>query len=86
MAFTRITSDPNRMGGVPCIRHLRFPVATVIAMIADGMTTDEIIAEHPDLEPDDITEAPKFAALAMQERQPSGSARLRTTIAGWSIR
>lgn len=64
MAFTRITSDPNRMGGVPCIRHLRFPVATVIAMIADGMTTDDIIAEHPDLEPDDITEALKFAALA----------------------
>ena len=47
MAFTRITSDPNRMGGAPCIRHLRFPVATVIAMIADGMSTDQIIAEHP---------------------------------------
>ena len=49
MAFTRITSDPGKMAGVPCIRGLRFPVATVVAMVADGMTNDEILAEHPDL-------------------------------------
>ena len=57
------------MAGVPCIRGLRFPVATVIAMVADGMTNEEILSEHPDLEPDDITEALKFATLAVQERQ-----------------
>ena len=44
-------------GRVPCICDLRFPVATVVAMVADGMTTDEILAEHPDLEIDDIAEA-----------------------------
>ena len=57
------------MGGVPCIRGLRFPVASVVAMVADGMSDDEILAEHPDLEPEDIREALRFAALAVQERE-----------------
>ena len=69
MAFTRITTDPAQMAGVPCIRGLRFPVATVVAMVADGMTSEEILSEHPDLEVEDITEALKYAALAVQERQ-----------------
>ncbi len=69
MAFTRITSDPAKMAGVPCIRGLRFPAATVVAMVADGMTNDEILAEHPILEAEDISEALKYAALAVQERQ-----------------
>lgn len=69
MAFTRITSDPAKMAGVPCIRGLRFPVATVVAMVADGMTNEEILAEHPDLEAEDISEALRYAALAVQERQ-----------------
>ena len=67
--FPRITTDPARMGGVPCIRGLRFPVASVVAMVADGMSDDEILAEHPDLEPEDIREALRFAALAVQERE-----------------
>lgn len=67
--FSRITTDPARMGGAPSIRDLRFPVATVVAMVADGMSMDEILAEHPDLERDDIREALRFAALAGQERQ-----------------
>jgi uncharacterized protein (DUF433 family) len=57
------------MAGVPCIRGLRFPVATVVAMVADGMTNEEILSEHPDLEAEDISEALRFAALAVQERQ-----------------
>jgi len=57
------------MAGVPCIRGLRFPVATVVAMVADGMTNEEILSEHPDLEVEDISEALKFAALAVRERQ-----------------
>jgi uncharacterized protein (DUF433 family) len=69
MVFARITTSSDKMGGVPCIRDLRFPVATVVAMVADGMTIDEILAEHPDLETDDITEALHFAALAVQERE-----------------
>ncbi|MBK6856619.1 MAG: DUF433 domain-containing protein [Microthrixaceae bacterium] len=64
MAFERITTDPARMGGVPCIRDLRFPVATVVAMVADGMTVEEILAEHPDLEAEDVTESLRYAAVA----------------------
>ena len=57
------------MGGVPCVRDLRFPVATVVAMIADGMTQAEILVEHPDLEAGDIAECLRYAALAVQERE-----------------
>ena len=57
------------MGGLPCIRGLRFPVATVVAMVADGMTTDEILTEHPDLTREDIHESLLYAAEAVLERQ-----------------
>jgi uncharacterized protein (DUF433 family) len=56
------------MAGVPCIRGLRIPVATVVGMIADGMSADEILAAYPDLERDDIAEALRFAAEAVRER------------------
>jgi uncharacterized protein (DUF433 family) len=69
MTFDRITTDPARMGGMPCIRGLRFPVASVVAMVADGMTIAEILSEHPDLEAGDIDQALRYAALAMQERE-----------------
>ena len=45
------------MGGVPCVRGLRIPVATVVGMVAEGMTVEEILADYPDLEAGDITEA-----------------------------
>lgn len=57
------------MGGMPCIRGLRFPVATVMAMLADGMARDEILAEHPDLTAEDIHESLMFAAEAVRERE-----------------
>ncbi|MGE4164256.1 MAG: DUF433 domain-containing protein [Vicinamibacterales bacterium] len=69
MAFDRITVDAAQMGGVPCVRGLRFPVATVMAMVADGMTTAEILAEHPDLEAEDVAQCLRYAALAVQERE-----------------
>lgn len=69
MPFERITVNPNQMGGVPCIRGLRIPVATVVGMLADGMTAPEVLAALPDLEPDDITEALRFAAEAVRERE-----------------
>jgi uncharacterized protein (DUF433 family) len=69
MKFVRITVDPSQMGGVPCIRGLRIPVATVIEMVADGMTTKNILAKYPDLETGDIDEALHFAADAVRERQ-----------------
>ena len=69
MRLTRITVDPRRMGGVPCIRELRIPVATVVAMFAERMSEDEILDAYPDLEPEDIAEALGYAALALQERE-----------------
>ena len=57
------------MGGVPFVRDLRFPVASIVAMVADGMSTDEILAEHPDLEAEDVVESLCYAALAVQERE-----------------
>lgn len=69
MTFTRITVDAERMGGVPCVRDLRFPVASIVAMVADGMTAEEILTEHPDLETEDIAECLRYAALAVQERE-----------------
>ena len=69
MKFTRITVDPKQMGGVPCLRGLRIPVATVVAMVADGMPEPEILAALPDLEPADIAEALRFAAEAVRERE-----------------
>jgi uncharacterized protein (DUF433 family) len=61
MNLTRITVSPSQMGGVPCIRGLRIPVATVVAMVADRMTEEEILHAYPDLESDDIREALLFA-------------------------
>jgi uncharacterized protein (DUF433 family) len=68
MRFTRITTEPGKMGGMPCIRGLRIPVATVVAMVADGMTEDEILHDLPDLEREDIKEALRYAAEALKER------------------
>ncbi len=69
MKFTRITVNPHQMGGVPCIRGLRIPVATVVGMVADGMTEAEILGAFPDLEPEDIREALQYAAEAVRERE-----------------
>jgi len=67
--FTRITVDPGQMGGVPCIRGLRVPVATVVGMVADRMTHDEILQTYPDLKRKDIDEALRYAAEAVRERE-----------------
>jgi uncharacterized protein (DUF433 family) len=68
MRFKRITIDPKKMGGMPCIRGLRIPVATVVAMVAEGMTEAEILAAYPDLEAADIKESLQYAAEALRER------------------
>ena len=69
MAFTRITVEADKLGGVPCIRALRIPVATVVAMVADGMSSDEILDAYPDLKEADIREALRYAAEAVSERE-----------------
>ncbi|HEX41748.1 MAG TPA: DUF433 domain-containing protein [Phycisphaerales bacterium] len=68
MVFNRITIDPQKMAGVPCIRDLRMPVATVVAMVAEGMSDKEILDAHPELEREDIREALRYAAEAVKER------------------
>ena len=67
--FKRITINPQQMSGVPCIRGLRIPVATVVGMAAEGMTEPEILKAYPDLELDDIREALRYAAEAVRERE-----------------
>ncbi|MBN4669265.1 DUF433 domain-containing protein [Pandoraea nosoerga] len=66
MRVTRVTIDPDVMGGMPCIRGLRIPVATVVAMVADQMTSTEILAELPELEKPDATEPLQYAAVGPQ--------------------
>ena len=69
MDFQRITVDPAHMGGVPCIRSLRIPVATVVGMLADGLTDEETLQHYPDLEEADIREALRYASEAVRERE-----------------
>lgn len=64
MKFTRITVNPRQMGGAPCIRGLRIPVATVVDMVVQSMTEEEILRGYPDLEKEDIKESLQFAAEA----------------------
>lgn len=68
MGFGRITINHAQMGGVACIRGLRIPVSTVIGMLADGMTWDEVLEAYPDLEAQDIEQALGYAAQAVRER------------------
>lgn len=67
--FERISIDPNQMNGEPCIRNLRIPVATIVTMIAQGLTAEEILNYYPDLEKADVSEALNFAAAAVREKE-----------------
>jgi uncharacterized protein (DUF433 family) len=67
--FNRITVDPGQMGGVPCVRHVRIPVATVLRLLAGGLSEREILSEYPDLEVEDIRECLRFAAASAMERE-----------------
>ena len=65
--FERITFDPAIMGGRACIRGLRIPVSVIVGQIAHGATAEEILADYPDLEAEDIQEAIQYAAWLAQE-------------------
>ena len=69
MAFDRITIRPDQMAGTACIRGLRIPVATVVGMVADGLSQAEILDAYPDLEADDVRQALLYAAEAVRERE-----------------
>lgn len=69
MAYERSIVDAGLTGGAPTIRGMRIPVATVVSMVADGMTADEITDDLPDLTPEDIAEALWYAAETVHERE-----------------
>jgi len=66
--FSRITFDPAKCFGKPCIRGLRLPVASILSYLSSGMTVKDILAEWPELEQEDISQALGYAAWAMEER------------------
>jgi len=72
----RITSDPSICHGKPTIRGLRHPVENLLELLASGMTIDEIVADHPELERDDLLAGLEYAALTVGGRPsvPSGEA------------
>ena len=74
--FDRITSDPDMLGGKACIRGMRISVSLIVNLVANGMTTDEIIREYPDLEPEDIQQALRYAAWTTEDKVyvPAGTA------------
>lgn len=69
VAFERITIDPDRMGGVPCIRDLRVTVSMVLGQLAAGRTHEQLLEDYPYLEPEDIRAALEYAAAVVNERE-----------------
>jgi len=69
MAFDRIAIDHRIMGGVPCISGTRIPVTTVVGMLAEGITILELLEEFPQLTEDDVRDALRFAAAAVDEHE-----------------
>jgi len=67
--YKRINIDPEKMGGVPCIRNLRMPVATLIEMLAEGYDPALIIKEHPELEMEDIKQSLQFASEMLRYKE-----------------
>lgn len=65
--FDRITSDPNILSGKACIRGMRILVSLIVNLVANGMSVEEIIDEYPDLEPEDIQQALRYAAWAVED-------------------
>jgi len=68
LGLDRITFDPAIMGGKACIRGMRVTVSLVLNLVANGMTTEEIIKAYPYLEPEDIRQALRYAAWLADER------------------
>ncbi|WKU06302.1 DUF433 domain-containing protein [Micromonospora sp. HUAS LYJ1] len=68
MTFPRITIDPEVMGGAPCVRQSRVPVATLLAMMAEGMSVTDILTDLPFLDEEDLVEVLNFAADAVRDR------------------
>ncbi|MEW6600540.1 MAG: DUF433 domain-containing protein [Nitrospirota bacterium] len=70
--FDRITFDSTIMGGRVCIRGMRIPVSVIVGQIAHGATVKEILADYPDLEPEDVQQALEYAAWLTREEVITG--------------
>jgi uncharacterized protein (DUF433 family) len=69
VTFERISVDHRIMGGAPCIRGTRIPVTTIVGMLADDVSVAQIVADYPQLSADDVREALRYAAAAVDERE-----------------
>lgn len=69
MPFDRITVDPDRMGGVPCVRDLRVTVSMVLGQLAAGRTTEQVLEDYPYLEREDVLACLEYAAAVVNERE-----------------
>jgi uncharacterized protein (DUF433 family) len=69
MAQKRITVDPNRMRGLPSIRDTRVTVSAILGQLAAGTSVDELLADYPYLEREDVLAALEYAAAAARERE-----------------
>ena len=65
--FDRVTSDPDILGGKACIRGMRISVSLIVNLVANGMTVQQILDEYPDLEPQDIEQALRYAAWVTED-------------------
>jgi uncharacterized protein (DUF433 family) len=72
--FDRVTFDPKILGGRACIRGMRIPVSVIVSQVAHGASSEEILRDYPDLEPDDLRQAMEYAAwLTSEEIHPASS-------------
>lgn len=69
MALERVTVDPQRMGGLPCIRDTRVTVGMVLGQLAGGNTIEAVLADYPYLERADLLAALEYAAAVVNERE-----------------
>jgi uncharacterized protein (DUF433 family) len=67
--LTRITFNPEVIGGKPCIRGMRVTVGAIVGLVASGKTVDEVLADYPYLEQEDILEALSYAVWRAEERE-----------------
>ena len=67
--LSRLTFDPQVMGGKPCIRGMRVTVGAIVGLVASGKTVDEVLADYPYLQREDILEALSYAAWRAEERE-----------------
>ena len=66
--FYRITVDPSIMDGKPCIREMRIQVTLILNLVANGMSSEEIIKAYPYIEPEDISQCLQYAAWLAEDR------------------